>query len=164
MFEFVGSAAFGGIMGGVFRLMPEVLKWLDRKDERAHELAMFERQVDLELKRGRMKLDEIGAVRDMGNDAGIIDAFRAAIDQQAEMVKVAGRWMAALSASVRPVLTYYLLGCYGVVKVCLVWGAHASGVPLIQAIPAVYGNEDVAMLAGVVNYWMLDRSLHKRGL
>ena len=30
----------GGLLGGAFRLAPEVLKWLDRKGERSHELAM----------------------------------------------------------------------------------------------------------------------------
>ena len=31
----------GGLLGGAFRLAPEVLKWLDRKGERGHELAML---------------------------------------------------------------------------------------------------------------------------
>ncbi len=30
----------GGLLGGAFRLAPEILKWLDRKGERGHELAM----------------------------------------------------------------------------------------------------------------------------
>ena len=30
----------GGLLGGTFRLAPEILKWLDRKGERGHELAM----------------------------------------------------------------------------------------------------------------------------
>ena len=30
----------GGLLGGAFRLAPELLKWLDRKGERGHELAM----------------------------------------------------------------------------------------------------------------------------
>ena len=30
----------GGLLGGAFRLAPEILKWLDRQGERGHELAM----------------------------------------------------------------------------------------------------------------------------
>ena len=30
----------GSLVGGVFRLVPEVLRWFDRKDERKHELKM----------------------------------------------------------------------------------------------------------------------------
>jgi len=29
----------GGLLGGAFRLTPEILKWIDRKGERIHELA-----------------------------------------------------------------------------------------------------------------------------
>ena len=31
----------GGLLGGAFRLAPEILKWLDRKGERGHERAML---------------------------------------------------------------------------------------------------------------------------
>ena len=30
----------GGLLGGAFRLAPEILKWLDRNGERSHELSM----------------------------------------------------------------------------------------------------------------------------
>ncbi len=161
MIEFLGSGVLGSLLGGVFRLAPEVLKFLDKKNERQHELAMFERQVDLEKTKGQIRLDEIGAQRDMAVDVGVLDAFKSAIDQQSEMVKAAGGWVASLSASVRPVMTYYLLGLYGAYKTALIVLAPTNG---WQAIVSVYGPEDLAMLAGVINYWMLDRSLAKRGL
>ena len=42
----------GGLMGGLFRLAPEVLKWLDRKGERGHELAMQDKALEFEKLRG----------------------------------------------------------------------------------------------------------------
>jgi len=38
----------GGLLGGAFRLAPEVLKWLDRKGERGHELAMQDKVLEFE--------------------------------------------------------------------------------------------------------------------
>lgn len=38
----------GGALGGLLRLAPEVLKWLDRKGERAHELAMQDKALEFE--------------------------------------------------------------------------------------------------------------------
>ncbi len=161
MVEFLGSGLLGSLLGGAFRFAPEVLKFLDRKNERQHELAMFERQVDLEKTRGQQRLQEIGAEHAMAVDAGVIDAFKSAIDQQSEMVKAAGGWVASLSASVRPVMTYYLLGLYGAYKTALIVLAPGNG---WSAIVSVYGPEDLAMLAGVINYWMMDRTLKQRGL
>jgi len=38
MFEIL-AGLLGGVFGGVFRLAPEVLKFIDKKDERKHELS-----------------------------------------------------------------------------------------------------------------------------
>ena len=105
MFDILGGGILGSIFGGIFRMAPEVLKWLDKKNERSHELLMFSRQCDLEQLRGQQKLAEIGAQREAAVDAGVMDAFNNAITQQAEMVKAAGGWVASLSASVRPLVT-----------------------------------------------------------
>ena len=109
MFEILSSGLLGSIFGGLFRLAPEVLKFFDKKNEREHELLMFSRQCELEQLRGQQKLAEIGAQREAAVDVGVMDAFNSAIQQQAEMVKAAGGWVASLSASVRPVVTYWVL-------------------------------------------------------
>ena len=38
----------GGLLGGTFRLAPEILKWIDRKGERGHELAMQDKALEFE--------------------------------------------------------------------------------------------------------------------
>lgn len=164
MIEMLGGGILGGLVGGIFRLAPEVLKFFDKANERKHELAMFDRQCDLEKVRGQQKLAEIGANREAAIDAGVLESFKSAIDQQTEMVKSAGGWVASLSASVRPVMTYYLLGMYGAVKMCFIVVAYQDGTPFIEALPKNWTADDMALLTGVVNYWMIDRSLAKRGL
>jgi len=164
MFELLGGGVIGSVLGGVFRLAPEVLKYFDKKNERLHELSMFSRQCELEQLRGAQKLAEIGAVREAAVDVGVMDAFNAAINQQAEMVKAAGGWAASLSASVRPVMTYYLLVLYGTAKTAAMVLAYYHGQALTEVLSKSWGTDDMALLTGVINYWMIDRSLAKRGL
>lgn len=164
MFELLGGGVLGSLLGGIFRFAPEVLKWLDRKNERAHELAMFERQCDLEKARGQQRLAEIGAEHQAVIDTGVVAAFKSAIDQQTEMVKAAGGKIAALSASVRPVMTYYLLALYGAVKTATLCVAWAEGQPIAEVLVKAWGPDDMALLCGVINYWIMDRTLAKRGL
>jgi hypothetical protein len=45
----------GGLLGGAFRLAPEILKWLDRKGERGHELAMQDKAIEFEKLRGAQR-------------------------------------------------------------------------------------------------------------
>lgn len=45
---------------GAFRLASEILKWLDRKGERSHELAMQNKALEFEKLRGTQRMAEIG--------------------------------------------------------------------------------------------------------
>ena len=54
----------GGLLGGAFRLAPEILKWFDRKGERGHELAMQDKALEFEKLRGASRMGEIGASAD----------------------------------------------------------------------------------------------------
>jgi len=164
MFDILGGGLLGGIFGGIFRLAPEVLKWLDKKNERAHELSMFDRQCELEAQRGAQKLAEIGAVREAAVDVGAMAAFNAAIQQQADMVKAAGGWAAALSASVRPVVTYWVLLLWSAVHAVFMWNAWTSGAPALEVFKQIMSPDFSALLSGTINYWFLDRTLAKRGL
>jgi len=164
MFDFLGGGIVGSLLGGLFRLVPEIIKFLDKKNERGHELSMFDKQCELEKVRGSQKLAEINAQREATVDSGVMDAFNAAINQQTEMVKAAGGWVASLSASVRPVMTYYLLLLYGVFKTATMAIGYASGQPVPELLKDAWTGDDMTLRSGVVNYWILDRTLAKRGL
>lgn len=164
MMELLGGGVVGSVLGGVFRLVPEFLKAFDRKNERTHELAMFQEQCKLETIRGQQKLAEIGAARDAAVDTGVIDAFKAAIEQQTEMTKAAGGWVAALSASVRPVITYWVLGVWSFVHVWYAYNAWASGADPQTVFATMMSADFAALVAGTLNYWFLDRTLARRGL
>lgn len=162
--EILSGGILGSLFGGLFRLAPELFKFLDRKNEREHELAMFDKQCDMEKARGEIKLMEIGAQRDMAIDAGVMDAFNAAINQQTEMVKAAGGWVAALSASVRPIVTYWILAVWSFIHIWLAWNSWNTGMPPEMVFKTMMTADFSALVAGTINYWFLDRTLAKRGL
>lgn len=164
MFEMIGGGVLGSLLGGLFRLAPELLKWADKKDERQHELAMFEKQCQLEAQRGSQKLQEIGAQREAAVDSGVLGAFQAAIDQQTEMVKAAGGWVASLSASVRPVVTYWILAVWSFIYCWYAFQSLWSGLDASEVFKAMMSPDFAALVSGTLNYWFLDRTLAKRGL
>lgn len=164
MIELLGGGIVGSLLGGLFRLAPEVLKFFDKANERKHELAMFQRQCDLEQIRGQQKLAEIGAQRDAAIDVGVMDAFNAAINQQAEMAKAAGGWAAALSASVRPIVTYLLVGVYLSLQVAMSSYIFANGGSIKDIFDFVMTPDFVALVSGILNYHFLNRTLEKRSL
>jgi len=164
MLEMLGGGLLGSIFGGLFRLAPEVLKWMDKKNEREHELSMFQFQCQLEAQRGQQKLSEIGAQREAAIDVGVMNAFQSAIEQQTEMVKAAGGWVASLSASVRPVVTYWILALWSFVHIWLSYNAWITGMPPLDVFKVMMSADFAALVSGTLNYWFLDRTLAKRGL
>ena len=53
----------GGLLGGAFRLAPEILKWMDRNGERSHELAMQDKALEFEKLRGAQRMGEMVLLR-----------------------------------------------------------------------------------------------------
>lgn len=164
MIELLGSGLLGSIFGGLFRLAPEIMKYLDKKNERAHELEMFKNQCELEAQRGSQKMQEIGAQRDMAVDTGVMAAFKAAIDSQTELAKSAGGWVAGLSASVRPVVTYWILLVWSFAHLWLAINGWSNGLPATDVFKLMMSADFVALVSGTINYWFMDRTLAKRGL
>ena len=164
MIELLGGGLLGSVFGGLFRLAPELMKLMDRKNERQHELAMFEHQCQLEAQRGSQKLQEIGAQHAMAVDSGVVEALQGAIAQQTEMAKVAGGWAASLSASVRPVVTYWVMAVWSAVYLVFMVQAWRDGLPAAEVFKVAMTADFAALLGGTINYWFLDRTLKQRGL
>ena len=94
----------------------------------------------------------------------LMDAFNNAITQQAEMVKAAGGWVASLSASVRPVVTYWVLFVWSFIHVWFAWNAWLLGAPAVEVFKTMMTPDFSALLSGTINYWFLDRTLKQRGI
>ena len=145
----------GGLLGGFFRLAPEVLKWLDRQGERLHELAMQDKALEFERLRGSQRIEEIGSLSEMVWNSGALAALKESAEAQGRPTRV--KWVDALSASVRPVITYWFMALYCAAKaavfISLLLGGHGVG----NSILAIWTDADQALWAGVLNFWFLGR-------
>ena len=150
----------GTLFGGIFRMAPEVLKWLDRKDERAHELAMFDKQLEADRLKGDQALAQINAQADAAIGAAEVQAIIEAT--KAQSMRTGIKWVDALNALVRPVLALqWLILLWPAVIVAGFTLAVASGADPLVALKAAFGVDEKAMAASVASFWLVDRSLRK---
>jgi len=149
----------GGLLGGAFRLAPEILKWFDRQGERGHELAMQDKALEFEKLRGASRMAELGAASDGAWNTGAIEALRDAVRTQGEKTGVA--WADALSSSVRPIITYWLMALYCAAKTVAFVAAFNAGAGWGAAVLAAWTEADQALWAGVLNFWFLGRVFDK---
>ena len=145
----------GGLLGGAFRLAPEILKWLDRNGERSHELSMQDKALEFEKIRGAQRMGEIGASADAAWNTGSIEALKEAVAAQGRPSGV--KWADALSISVRPVITYWFMALYCAAKTAVFVAAITDGTGWGTAILHAWTEADQALWAGVLNFWFLGR-------
>lgn len=148
MIETLTGGLLGSIFGGLFRIAPEVLKWLDRKNERDHELKMFTLQTDLEKVRGEYQLEN----KYVDHSVAQLDAIGQAFKQQGQADAKAWKWVASLSALVRPGVTYVLFGMYVIFKISMIWYAFTTKAEWMDVLLNVWSDEDFAMLNMILTW------------
>ena len=140
----------GGLMGGLFRLAPEVLKFFDRDNERKHELAMFDKQLEME----RLTIDSKVAIAQERSYGQGLEALTEALKGEGKRTGIA--WVDAVSSLVRPVVTYWFMAIYMMVKTtAIVLVANDAG--WVAAMDTAWTANDAALFAGILNFWFLGR-------
>ena len=157
MFEFIGSGIIGSLFGGIFRLAPEILKFFDKKNERDHELRMFTLQTDLEKVRGEFRMEE----RYVDHSVSQLEAIKEAFKEQSATSQASYKWVAALSALVRPMITYVLFGLYVLYKCSILYMGYETGVSWTQLVTDSWTVEDFGLLNMILTFWFVGRSIEK---
>lgn len=150
----------GTLFGGAFRMAPEILKWLDRKDERKHELAMFDKQLEADKQRGQMAIDQINAQADASIGAAEIQALVEATKAQATPTGV--KWVDAINSLMRPTITFWwVIVLYTAALVAQYVVLVQGGAGYVDAVLKLWGPDEKAIVASVISFWFVDRSLRK---
>lgn len=150
----------GTLFGGVFRMAPEVLKWLDRKDERKHELAMFDRQLEAD----RQKLEASQKLAETQADERItVTELQALIEAtKAQATPTGIKWVDAINSLVRPVLAFqWLIFLWPAVIVAGFVLAVQAGTDPLVALKGSFGLDEKSMAASIASFWLVDRALRK---
>lgn len=157
MLDILGGGLFGSLIGGVFRLAPEILKFLDKKNERLHELNMFRLQTDLEKLRGEFKVEE----KYVDYSIQQLDSIKEAFKEQSETSQAAGPFVAAVSALVRPGITWALFGMYAAVKAAALVIAFQTGAVWTEVVTQVWDEDDFGIFTMCISFFFVGRPLEK---
>ena len=166
MIELIGLA-----FGGVLRFAPEVLKFFNSKNERAHEREMLGLQIQADTTRAQLAMQTAetqGAITERVTE---LQAMIEAIKSQGRRATYTGnKWTdrllafaEMLSATVRPILTYwYCVFIYGAYKIATYSLVMQSGANWANAASHLYTPQDGAVMLSIISFWFVDRSLRKQ--
>jgi len=142
----------GSLLGFVSSAFPDLLglfrDWQDRK----HELAILDRQME------QMKLGHTQRLEEIEIQADIAESK--ALYRHDKPVGVA--WVDALRASVRPVITYAFFLLFASVKGSALYVLIVvEGLLIAEALPRIWDPETQALFAAVMSFWFGGRALQK---
>lgn len=148
----------GGLFGGVLRLAPEVFKLFDRANERKHELAMVNAEMEFAKIKGEIAMRQTEAVMTRAE----LDAIGEAFKEQSETAKNAGWFVSAISALVRPTVTYAFVIAYFAVKLASYLLALEQGGDWREVITRLWTEDDVTIFFSILSFWFVSRTIEKR--
>jgi hypothetical protein len=161
MWDALSSVLGGGLLGGMFRMVPEVLKFFDAKNDRAHELRMQQMEYQFQKLRGEQAVQAIEARGQVEWNTGALGALESAIQTQGKAASGV-RWVDAISALIRPLITIqWVLLLYPAVLVASFLLAVQGGREPLEALVVVFGPEEKALAGGILNFWFLGRVFDK---
>jgi len=149
----------GSLIGFLGSFAPKVLQmWQDKKDK-AHELAVMALQIQAQKDIGAQKLEEVKVSAE--------SAEMVALYEHAKITPSGVKWvdafLALLTGSVRPVLTYSFFGLYAIVKYAQAVSASSfySNMTVTSALAKTWTEEDAAIFATIITFWFSGRILQK---
>lgn len=149
------------VFGGVFRLAPELMKWLDKKDERKHELAMLDKQMEADKLRAEMALKQVELEGEVSLGRAEIDAIIAATRAQGQKSGV--KWIDGFNSLLRPLIAFWWVivlysGSLCVQFYALVWKFNET-VP--TAVLTVFGDQEKAIALSIIGFVFVDRAIRR---
>lgn len=148
-----------GLGGGILRLIPEAFKIFDRANERKHELAMQDKQLEFAKLQGNQKIAAIEGDVTIAQ----FDAIAEAVKEQSQTATAAGKIIAAISALVRPLVTYIIFGMYVAVKVASFFLALDQGAEWRTVLVSLWTVDDIAVLNAILTFWFVGRIYERKG-
>ena len=142
-------ALMGSLLGLLGSAMPKIVEWLENRSDRAFELAVMEKQMEMQRLGLDRRLEEIR----LAGEASEMKALY-------ESVRPSGSvWIDGLRGSVRPVVTYLFFLLFACVKLAAVGEMVISGeMGGSDALDAVWDEETQAVFAAIIAFWFGGRA------
>jgi len=143
----------GSALGFGTSIIPSVLELFQQKQKDKQELAMLEAKGKYASQLSSLKLNELDAQADISEIQGIHASMAAA--------NAKSGFAAALSGSVRPVVTYLLVALFLTVKISGLMYAMGNGVPFRDATAEIWDTETQLLFSSVISFWFGSRAFQK---
>lgn len=134
------------LVGFVSSILPEIIKYFKDINDKRHELAILDKQIEYSKNANTRTLEEIHVTQDIHEQASLYSTF-----------KSDSPWVDALNASVRPILAYSFFLMYLSVKY-MQYKAISTAAHVIDYLEVIWNIDDQAIFAGIISFYFGQRT------
>jgi len=140
----------GSLLGFGTSFLPSLMSYFQDKQDKAHELALMDKQLEQQKVIGAQKLQIVNVEAD-------IRESEALLKHDAGLQKRSSQWIVDLAASVRPIVTYLLF-----LEIFVLTWLLALDMITTEMYRLVFNNEMQAVWAAVVSFWFGARTMARK--
>ncbi len=145
-------ALLGSLVGFASSLLPDIFSMVKDRKDKAHELAILDRQMEFMEKGHHNRIAEIGAMAD-ANENQYIYQFAAKSGNSA---------IDALSTSVRPVLSYAFFSLYAWIKISAFFLLYRYNNDVAVSLVQIWSEEDQTIFCAIISFWFGHRAFKRK--
>lgn len=146
-------ALLSPLFGIVGSLLPSIVRIFERKQEIKYELDM-----------AKLKIDAAERQADLQFNVEMVKA--SAVERQSlydhDKSLDGGKFINALRASIRPVITYTFFFLFCAVKIAAAWVMIDKGMSMPEMLAAVWDVETMSLFSTIIAFWFGSRMMEKQ--
>ena len=143
----------GSLIGFAGSALPKVFDMVDDWQNRKHELAMMDRQIEAAKLAHTQKIEALNIEADISESKSLY--------KHDQSMKSTG-FMGGLRASVRPVLTYLFFTLFALIKGTALYGLiYTNGVDWELAVMTLWDEATQGIFAAIISFWFGSRALQR---
>ncbi len=145
MFTLLGALL--GFLGSAF---PECLRFFREREDRSHELAVLQLQLQQQAQSSTAHLEEIRTTNALQEMQALYQTWHTGVS-----------WVDALNGTVRPVIAYAFFLLYALLKMLSYTCLDTSHMPYALVYTTLWTEEDGAIFAGIISFYFGQRAMSK---
>lgn len=139
-----------GILGS---LLPNIVRIFEKREENKHEIELTKLKMDAAALQAEAALD-VETVKAIVTEGQSIRVHDSSLD--------GGKFLNALRASIRPVVTYIFFFTFILIKIVAMATMISIGADIPTIIATVWDTETMALFSTIMAFWFGSRFLEKR--
>jgi hypothetical protein len=145
-------ALLSPLLGAAVNLLPSVLGYFERQQANKHEIELTKVKLDVAIQTAQLGIDLEEAKAD-AREGESLRTHDSTLD--------GGKFINALRASIRPVITYIFFALFVAIKVSAAYVMLSNGADVPTMLNAVWDEETIALFGAIMGFWFGSRTIER---